>query len=76
MTQHADVLDRLRKGPLTPGEALSELGVMRLSAVIYDLKAEGHAITSELVEVPTRKGTARVARYTLTETLADLVRGL
>jgi hypothetical protein len=38
---------------------------MRLSARIADLKKRGYNIQTELQTVPTRDGTARVARYRL-----------
>lgn len=65
-TQTERVLERLRVGPLTQMEALTELGVMRLGARILELR-EAHTITTEMVEVPTRIAgqTATVARYTL-----------
>lgn len=61
------VLERLKKGPLTQLEALTELGVMRLGARILELRDAGHPIITETVEVATRIAgeTARVARYRL-----------
>jgi hypothetical protein len=62
--QRHRVLDYIREtGSITQLEAIKELGVLRLSAVIFDLKKEGHAIKSELVPVKTRYGVAHVARY-------------
>lgn len=67
--QNAAVLERLRQGPLTPLDALSELGVMRLGARIYELRGLGHDISCEIIAVPTRCGrSARVARYSLVTT--------
>lgn len=64
--QELAVLARLRRGPLTPLQALSELGVMRLAAVVYRLKALGWDITTEELVTTCRGGrTARVARYHL-----------
>lgn len=62
------VLERLKKGPLTQLEALTELGVMRLGARVLELRDAGHPIITETVEVATRIAgeTARVARYRLT----------
>ena len=67
-TQCAQVLARLRRGPLTPGEALAELGVMRLAAVVHRLKTDhNYNIAAETITVACRGGrTARVARYHLT----------
>lgn len=39
----------------------------RLAARVSDLRAEGYDVSSELVRVETRDGTARVARYVLHE---------
>jgi hypothetical protein len=61
-TQQDRILDYLATGkPLTPIMALRRFGTFRLGARIYDLKREGHRITSELVS---RNG-ARVAQYRL-----------
>jgi len=66
-TQNEQVLMRLVRGPLTPGEALNELGVARLAARIYDLR---HApwnkhIISKPLTVPTRNGASRISQYFL-----------
>lgn len=62
--QKQRVIDYIREtGSITPLEAIKELGVLRLSAVIFELKRDGHAIKSELVPVQTRYGTAHVAKY-------------
>lgn len=67
--QETQVLARLRRGPLTPLEALKELGVYRLAAVVYRLRDAGWPIDTEELKTPCRNGrTARVARYHLTRT--------
>lgn len=49
-------------------EAWSELGIYRLGARVFDLKAQGHEIVRELVAVNNRFGEeCRVARYKLGE---------
>lgn len=64
--QAGTVLDRLKRGPLTPLEALRELGVMRLAAVVHRLRQQGVAIVSHTLEVPKATGgVARVAQYHL-----------
>lgn len=64
--QETQVLARLRRGPLTPLEALAELGVYRLAAVVYRLRGRGWPIETEELKTPCRGGrTARVARYHL-----------
>lgn len=72
MTQNEKLLARLRRGPITQLEALTELGIMRLGARIHDLKAEGAEITSEMVEVATLTPgeSARVARYRIAPCVA------
>lgn len=57
MTQNEEVLEWLKKwGCITPAEAYEELGIMRLSARIHDLRGYGHAIKSENVTRPNRNG--------------------
>jgi hypothetical protein len=66
MTQNEALLKRLIAGPpITPGEALKELGIMRLSARIHELKQQGRKIKSGLVTVKTRNGKAKVAIYSM-----------
>lgn len=61
-SQSDRILDYLATGkPLTPLMALRRFGCFRLGARIYDLKRDGHRITSELV----KRGGARVAEYRL-----------
>ncbi len=62
------VLEMLRERGaegLTDGEAHQALHQTRLAARVADLKAEGVEVRSELVQVETAAGTARVARYFL-----------
>lgn len=48
MTQTERVLRHLQDyGSITPVEALSEYGIMRLGARIWDLKRQGHVIATE-----------------------------
>lgn len=51
----------LKRGPITPLDAIREAKCMRLAARIADLKAEGHNITMEMVT----QGEKRFARYLL-----------
>ncbi len=69
--QKARVLEWLREGKgLTQLEALQHLAVQRLAAIVFRLKEDdGHPIVTELIEVPTRYGPARCARYTLAPAL-------
>lgn len=62
--QEIAVVQYIRKhGSITQMEATAELGVTRLAAVVCSLKKKGLAIRSEEIKVPSRYGTARVARY-------------
>lgn len=55
-----------RFGSVTALEAMQEYGIMRLGARIWDLRHEGHDITSELVTGKNRFGDAtHFAVYTL-----------
>lgn len=68
MSQCDRLLSRLKRGPITPMEAWSELGIYRLGARVFDLKASGHDIDRELVPVSNRFGEeCRVAQYRLIE---------
>jgi hypothetical protein len=60
MTQTQMVLDALRRGPLTPLEALERFGCFRLAARVLELREQGHAIWVERHTLPNGK---RVARY-------------
>lgn len=62
MTQTQLVLDALRRGPLTPLEALNGFGCFRLAARVEELRKAGHAISVERHKLPSGK---RVAKYRL-----------
>ena len=60
-TQH--VLDYLQQGfALTPLEALHRFGSLRLAAIVWTLRDEGHDIITERIALPNGK---KVARYSL-----------
>lgn len=65
--QEARILSWLitEPGGLTQLQALQHLAVARLAAMVYRLKGRGHNIRTELVDVDTRYGPAKVARYHL-----------
>ena len=67
MTHAQAILDYMQRWQsITPMEALTSLGCMRLGARIYDLRNAGHSIRRELVTVQRRDGTTtRVAKYWL-----------
>lgn len=66
----------LEHNAIDPMTAWNELGIYRLGARIFDLKADGHSIRSEIVTVQNRFGEdCRVARYSidLEQALADAI---
>lgn len=69
MTQNEKVLDYMERfGSITPLEAMADLGIMRLGARIWDLKAQGHSIKTETVTSKNRFGeTTHFAKYSLEE---------
>ena len=69
MTQAERVLEYIKDfGSITPYEAFRDLGLMRLSARIFDLKAQGHNIKTTLTTSKNRYGEPiRFAVYTLGE---------
>lgn len=57
MTQEEKVLKHLEMfGTITPIEAISEYGIMRLGARIHDLRRKGICIVSERVNAKNRFG--------------------
>lgn len=65
-SQNARLLERLKQGPINPMQAWQELGIYRVGARCYDLRQQGHTITTETVKVTNRFGeTCRVAEYHL-----------
>ena len=67
MTQTMEIIEYIREhGSITTKQAMEELGCYRLSGRIYDIKACGIDVQSEMVTVKNRKGEdCRVARYTI-----------
>lgn len=60
-TQNEQLLELLKTRPVTPLDALREIGSFRLSASVYDLRHQGHNIASRMVSV----GGLRVAEYSM-----------
>lgn len=72
----AAVLDLLRQRGdygVTPLDALASVGSFRLGARIWELKAAGYDIETEMVAMPSGK---RVARYRIHEAPEQMVVGL
>lgn len=59
MTQTDKILAMLKRGPITPLDALREAQCLRLCARIYDLKQLGHQITKENHQLTSGKVVAR-----------------
>lgn len=63
MTKKDMVLNHLKKYKnITPKEAYSDYGAMRLSAIIFELR-KNYKIDTNLIDVPTRFGNSTVAQY-------------
>lgn len=71
MTRKQRVLEYLERfGSISSWEAFRGLGVTRLSAVIFDLKAEGYEFDTVTEKGVNRFGEkTRYARYSLKDTL-------
>ena len=53
-------------GSITPTQAKDELGIMRLAAVIFQIKILGYAVKTDIIEVCERWGNrTHVASYSL-----------
>ena len=66
MSQTNRLLNRLKRGPITALEALTELGVGRCAARIMELREAGHDIHTEIVTIYNRYGEeCRIGRYKL-----------
>lgn len=67
MSQKQRVLDYLNEGKtITSLDAFYELGITRISAVVYNLKRDGHHLIKENVTVMNRYGEpCTIARWSL-----------
>lgn len=67
MTQKERVLNHLKQNNhINPMEALGHYGIMRLAAIVFDLKCLGHNIVTERRTVTNRYGDeCQVAFYKL-----------
>lgn len=66
-SQESKILTHLSdRGPLTALDSLNLYGVMRLAAVVFNLRKAGHDVVTEMVPIEGRDGTAKkIARYSL-----------
>jgi len=66
MSQTIEVLNWLKREPITPLQALHSLGCMRLGARVYELRNMGYNIVTDRFPVTNSKGTKTVVgRYRL-----------
>lgn len=65
VSQKKMVLDYIREfGSITPFDAFKDLGITRLSAIVFNLREEGHDIHTDREHGKNRFGQAtRYARY-------------
>lgn len=61
MSQELQILNHLKKGPITPMQALNKYGCMRLAARVHGLRGSGHKIVTETIT----RGKAKFAKYRL-----------
>lgn len=67
MTQEERLLDYLTENKTVTGiEALNALGIFRLASRIYNLKKQGHIISSKIITIKNRfSESCHVSEYTL-----------
>ena len=65
MSQKLQVLNHLKKEPLTPLVALRKYGTLRLAAIVFNLRNEGYRIETNSINVGTKKKPKYVANYKL-----------
>lgn len=63
MSQSTQILDMLKRGPVTALDALQQAGCFRLAARIAELRQAGHHIETETIEVNGK----HIAQYKLKE---------
>ena len=75
-TQVAEIIEHIREnGSITTLEAFA-LGITRLASRVYDMRAHGINVASEMVTVKNRKGEdCRVARYFVPGGIPECFRG-
>jgi hypothetical protein len=65
MNVQTQVLSHLKKESLTPLVALRKYGTLRLAAIVFNLRDEGHNIKTDIVNVGTKRNAKYVASYSL-----------
>ena len=70
MTQAESVLEYIKKnGSIDPLRAFTDLGILRLGARIFDLRAEGHPIITTLRTKESQNGPKIWAEYSMKKPL-------
>ncbi|MEI6709278.1 MAG: helix-turn-helix domain-containing protein [Methylococcales bacterium] len=70
-SQREQILNWLRREPLTTLQARKELDIMHPAARIQELREQGHNIITYWTTEDTGKGSHRVARYVLLMRVAN-----
>lgn len=65
MSQQTQVLNHLQKSSITPLDALRKYGSLRLAALVFNLRKEGHNIVTDTINVGSKKKPKNVANYKL-----------
>lgn len=65
MKQEDKLLQALKQRPMTKLEMLRDLGILHGGEIVRRLREHGYSIATEMIEVVTRDGSSKVARYTL-----------
>ena len=65
MSQQTQVLNHLKKEPLTPLVALRKYGALRLASIVFNLRDQGYNIITDMVNVGSNRNPKVVAKYSL-----------
>lgn len=65
MKQEDKLLQALKQRPMTKLEMLRDLVILHGGEIVRRLREHGYSIVTEMIDVVTRDGSSKVARYTL-----------
>ena len=68
MTQNEMILEMLREGWVSPLDALSEAGCLRLGARVFDLRQDGHQIEERWHKYESRFGKKQYKEFRIIDT--------
>lgn len=72
--QNQKLIAALQRGPMTAAQMWQQLGIMRASARVFDLRRAGYTIESRQITVRNRDGgTSHVAEYRLVSQQRSLI---